>query len=153
MPTDLVFQFANLLALLGWIALIVLPRRRWVRSLILGMVALLCLAYATLVAVYFFPSGGGFGSLDALRRLFASPPVLLAGWLHYLAFDLFTGCWIAARLDARGISRWLQAPMLAVTFMLGPVGLLLAGAALLASARLPGPSATARRPLLQESAA
>ena len=54
-----------------------------------------------------------------------SDPVLVAGWVHYLAFDLFIGTWIAVEADKRGYNRVLQAPMLVATFMFGPLGLLL----------------------------
>jgi len=60
-----------------------------------------------------------------VQKLFESPGVALAGWVHYLAFDLFVGLWIAMRSDAVGLSRWLQAPILVTTFMFGPIGLLL----------------------------
>ncbi|MEM9315304.1 MAG: abscisic acid-deficient protein Aba4 family protein, partial [Pseudomonadota bacterium] len=50
---------------------------------------------------------------------------LLAGWIHYLAFDLFVGAWIATEADRLGLSRLLQAPLLVATFMFGPVGLAL----------------------------
>ena len=89
------------------------------------MVGVLAALYASLMFVYFFRVAGGFGSLQAVRTLFASDPVLIAGWVHYLAFDLFIGVWIAERLDAERVSRWLQAPILIATFMFGPVGLLL----------------------------
>jgi hypothetical protein len=49
---------------------------------------------------------------------------LLAGWVHYLAFDLFIGTWIAVEADRRGIHRLLQAPILVATFLFGPLGLL-----------------------------
>ncbi len=58
-------------------------------------------------------------------RLFALPQVLLAGWVHYLAFDLFTGSWEARDAVRLGISRWLVAPCLVLTFLFGPVGLAL----------------------------
>jgi hypothetical protein len=57
--------------------------------------------------------------------LFTDQRVALAGWIHYLAFDLFVGLWIAARSDELRISRLVQAPVLVVTFMFGPLGFLL----------------------------
>ena len=135
MPIDLLFRLANLGALIGWAMLILLPRWALLRHLSLaGIVGGLCVLYATLIAVYFFPAGGNFFSFAGVQQLFASPMVLLAGWLHYLAFDLFVGWWIAQRLDASGVSRWLQAPLLVTTFMFGPIGLLLAGAVLTTTA-------------------
>ncbi len=69
--------------------------------------------------------GGGFGSIEQVRTLFANNAALTAGWLHYLAFDLFVGCWIVREgLDA-GVPRLLIIPCLILTFMVGPVGLLL----------------------------
>lgn len=138
MPTDVMFRVANTCALLCWIALILLPRWRGVRIVIAAViVGGLCVAYAALIFVYFFRvEGGGFSTLAQVQRLFESPHVALAGWLHYLAFDLFVGLWIAQRSDAVGLSRWMQAPTLGVTFMFGPIGLLLYAAIDVAS-RLP----------------
>lgn len=127
MPWESLFSLANSVAMLCWLALIVLPRRRALRTTIqIVVVAGLCTAYAVLIAVHFFRvEGGGFSSLLAVQRLFESPPVALAGWVHYLAFDLLVGLWIATRSDAEGLPRSLQAPILLVTFMFGPMGLLL----------------------------
>ncbi len=125
--TDQVFSLANGAALLSWLALILLPR--WpalLAALRGGAVGLLSLLYAVLVSVFFFGvGGGGYSSLPEVQALFAVPEVALAGWVHYLAFDLFVGLWIAERSDALGLSRLVQAPILAATFMFGPVGLLL----------------------------
>ncbi len=120
------FSVASMAALLGWLALVLLPR--WptlLTALSTGLVGALCVAYSALMLVFFFRSGGGFGSLAAVRTLFASDPVLLAGWIHYLVFDLFVGIWIARQADSMGLSRLVQAPILLATFMFGPLGLLL----------------------------
>lgn len=121
------FGVANSAAVLGWLALILAPR--WpalLNTLLYGLLTVLALGYVTLVLGYFFQiEGGGFDSIEAVRRLFASDPVLIAGWVHYLAFDLFVGIWIAGRADAIALHRFLQAPILAATFMFGPLGLLL----------------------------
>ena len=120
------FSTSSQIALVSWLALILLPRWRWlVAALRGGVVLLLSLLYAVLMFVFFFRvEGGGFGSLPALRALFSSDPVLLGGWVHYLAFDLFVGLWIAERADEIGMSRFLQWPILLLTFMFGPAGLL-----------------------------
>lgn len=122
-----VFSVASSAAMLGWLVLILAPRRPVViQALRLGLIGALSLTYAVLIFVYFFRvEGGGFGSIEEVRALFMSDPVLVAGWIHYLAFDLFTGSWIAVEADKRGYNRLLQAPMLIATFMLGPIGLLL----------------------------
>ncbi len=129
LPLESLFSVANTTALVSWGVLILLPRTRFLRRLVQVLsIGGLCLAYAVLIQLYFFSvPGGGFGTLAAVQRLFEVPEVALAGWIHYLAFDLFVGLWIAQRADALGLSRWLQAPVLVVTFMFGPIGLLLFG--------------------------
>ena len=129
-----VFEAANLLALVMWVALILLPR--WpallAGALYLG-VGLLCLAYAIgivgILSGGFDPVGPGgtadFSSIEGVRAIFASDGGVTIGWIHYLAFDLFTGLWIARDADAKGFSRLVQAPVLLATFLAGPLGLLL----------------------------
>ena len=50
---------------------------------------------------------------------------IVLGWTHYLAFDLFVGLWIARDADAKGFSRLVQLPILVLTLMAGPSGLLI----------------------------
>ena len=134
MTWDSWFSLSSSLAMAGWASLILLPRWAWLLlALRHGLISLLAMAYVALILGYFFQiEGGGFDSISAVRTLFASDPVLLAGWLHYLAFDLFVGLWIAGRADAMSLHRLLQAPILAATFMFGPLGLLLFHAVLAA---------------------
>ncbi|MES1161991.1 MAG: abscisic acid-deficient protein Aba4 family protein, partial [Rhizobacter sp.] len=77
--------------------------------------------YGALFAVYGM-SGGGYGSIEAVQRLMAVPGLLTAGWLHYLAFDLFVGAWIAERAGVLGLPHLLVLPLLALTFLFGPLG-------------------------------
>jgi Domain of unknown function (DUF4281) len=147
LPLDAIFSVANTTALVSWIVLILLPRAMVLRRLVQVLaVGGLCVAYAVLIQLSFFSvQGGSFSSLTAVQRLFEVPEVALAGWIHYLAFDLFVGLWIAQRADSMRLSRWLQAPVLVVTFMFGPIGLMLFGltAAARQGWRRPSPVETA----------
>lgn len=127
MTPDQVFSVVNLVALVGWLLLAVLPGRAWVTSTITAVVipALLAGVYATVVVVHWGSADGGFGSLSQVARLFDNPWMLLAGWAHYLAFDLFVGSWEVRDARARGIAHALVLPCLFLTFMFGPVGWLL----------------------------
>ena len=125
---DLTFRLANGVALLGWLALACSPARApWAprvwritgRWLPLG----LALLYGALLATH-WRGQGGFGSLDEVRALFAVPGALVAGWVHYLAFDLFVGSWIAARAATLQMPHLALLPVLALTFLFGPLGLL-----------------------------
>ena len=87
MNLDLIFSTANFLAIAGWIMLAVLPGRAWVIEGVVGglIPLLLSVAYAGLIAAFWSGAEGGFSSLDDVARLFQTPGLLLAGWLHYLA--------------------------------------------------------------------
>ncbi|MFT5675508.1 MAG: hypothetical protein ACI808_001439 [Paraglaciecola sp.] len=127
MSFEQLFASAGSLAMLGWLILVFLPRGwKWL-NLIASMLIPLILSvlYSFLIARYFFSAGGGFDSLANVQRLFTYPAVALAGWVHYLAFDLFVGGIIAKQADEIGLSRLLQAPVLLLTFMFGPFGYLL----------------------------
>lgn len=129
------FSLVNGLAMLGWLALIGLPRAPIVRSAVMyAAVGLLCLIYATglglvvggLVDPHPASPGGsaGFSTIEGVRAIFASDGGVVIGWTHYLAFDLFTGLWIASDADNKGYGRLIQVPFLLLTFLVGPVGLL-----------------------------
>jgi hypothetical protein len=129
MTPEGVFAAANLLAMLSWITLALAPwlgaRPGGVARILTGRVvpALFAAAYVILIGLHFFGgAGGGFSTLAAVARLFENPWLLLAGWLHYLAFDLLVGC--AEEQDARerGVPRLLLLPCLALTFLFGPAG-------------------------------
>lgn len=128
MTPEAVFGITGTPAILGWAILIFGPRRFAMLNAVpqllipLGLSAL----YAVLVLTHFSEPGGGFGSLADVRQLFTSDWVLLAGWVHYLAFDLAVGAYLSARMDRAGIRRLLQAPILVTTFLFGPIGLVLA---------------------------
>ena len=121
------FSLASMAASLGWVALILLPRWTWLTNFLkYGLISGLALLYTVLIFLFFFKvEGGGFNSIAEVRALFMSDGGLLAGWVHYLAFDLFVGLWIADEASKIGMSRFIQAPILIATFMFGPIGLLI----------------------------
>ena len=66
-----------------------------------------------------------FNTLNGVSDLFSNKKLLLAGWIHYLAFDLLAGIYIVNNARKNGINHWITLPALAFTFFLGPFGLLL----------------------------
>lgn len=122
-----IFSIVNLLAMLAWLLVIFLPRWKYTRFAVLSgtIPLLLSVAYLILIVVFFGSAEGGFGSLADVMKLFTNEWVVLAGWIHYLAFDLFVGSWEVKDAQINGISHWLVIPCLILTFMLGPVGFLL----------------------------
>ena len=101
MSAEFLFSLVNPLALLGWIALAATPLApRWIDPVV-GYIlpGALSLAYCVLMLIHLADAPGGFQSLSAMQALFTDPDVALAGWIHYLAFDLFIGAWVLR--DAR----------------------------------------------------
>ena len=126
MTADALFRILNFATLAAWLPLVFLPRRRWATTVVpIAMPALLGVVYVVLIAVSLPGSDGGFSSLAGVRALFADPRGLLAGWTHYLAFDLFIGGWQVRDAQQRGIRHLLVVPALVLTFLFGPAGLLL----------------------------
>jgi hypothetical protein len=126
MTAEQLFSALNLLALAAWLPLVFRPRVRWTSTLLpVVMPSVLAALYVVLVAATLARSEGGFSSLAGVRALFDNPWALLAGWTHYLAFDLFIGGWEVRDAQRRGIPHLLIVPALVLTFLFGPAGLLL----------------------------
>lgn len=128
MSPETLFSLLGPPTLAGWAILILAPRRwAWVNSVPAFVIpAIFSALYAALVLTHFASTGGGYGTLAAVRQLMTSDWMLLAGWIHYLAFDMMIGAVMARRLDRVGLSRLLQAPLLVLIFLFGPAGFLLA---------------------------
>jgi hypothetical protein len=121
------FTATNAIALIAWAMLAFLPRKPIVMASVLFFgVGLLCLAYTIMFAAQATTiANGDFTTIEGIRNLFATDGGIVLGWTHYLAFDLFVGQWIARDADNKGFHRLLQLPVLFITLMAGPIGLLL----------------------------
>ncbi len=127
MNIETLFSFTNIGAMAGWLLLALAPLRRGPIILAArGVGVLLAVAYTGLM-ISRISSGApmDFTSLDGLAVAFSNPSVMLVGWVHYLAFDLWVGAWEAEVAPKWGVPHWALVPCLFLTFMLGPMGLLL----------------------------
>ncbi len=126
---ETLYSIINSIAFIGWIFLIFFPKKRWTFAIVAngGISAILALFYIYFIVGSFTgeATGGDFNSLAGLKALFQSDIALLAGWAHYLAFDLFIGAWITFNAQRLSLTHWKIVPCLIFTFMLGPVGWLL----------------------------
>ncbi|WP_119390860.1 ABA4-like family protein [Taklimakanibacter lacteus] len=126
MTLETLFSTANLAALAGWAVLAagIVLNNGALRDLAAGRIVpgLLAVVYTGLILLFWPGSDGGFGSLGDVARLFANPWLLLAGWVHYLAFDLAIGAMIARKAFDEGLPRLVLVPILPLTFLFGPIG-------------------------------
>jgi hypothetical protein len=125
------YKLVNVVAAIGWVILIFLPNWDLADSAIkYGIVVGLSVFYIYVLFITkdikneVFPKGN-FTSLEGVINLFKNPRNLLAGWVHYLAFDLMLGIYIKTQANEIGMSHFLQIPCFILTFMLGPIGYLL----------------------------
>jgi hypothetical protein len=126
-PTE-VFSIANMIAIPMWVLMLFFSKWKVTRFLIDFKVIPLALAF--MYAIYIFQaiqtSGMmDFGSLTSVITLFTEENAVLAGWIHYLAFDLIVGMWVLDQNKELKINQLVMAPCLFLTFMLGPIGFLL----------------------------
>ena len=125
MDLERIFSVASVIAAVGWLFLIVVPKRPLALH-VAGVFFpfLLALMYLYFIAMNIRGAEGGFGSLADVATLFQKRELLLAGWIHYLCFDLFIGAWEVRDAQRNGIAHLAVIPCLIMTFMLGPIGLL-----------------------------
>jgi Domain of unknown function (DUF4281) len=126
MPLETIFSLCSLVAVIGWLALLLAPLAR-PRLIIIAriMAIILCAAYFTQLFTITRPvPGASFSTLAGVTALFSLPGNVMLGWTHYLAFDLFIGSWEIENAGKLGIPHWAMIVPLFLTFMLGPIGLL-----------------------------
>ena len=126
MTPDTLFQIANPIAMLGWIALAFAPLAPRTTDIVAVFIIplILSLGYSALILAYWAGATGGYGSLPDVMALFINPHIALAGWVHYLAFDLFIGAWATRTARAENIPHLLMLPHLVLIFLFGPAGFL-----------------------------
>ena len=131
MTWETAYLALNMSVVPAWALLVFLPRagvtRAFVHSglypIILGLVYV-----SSLVAAILFGQASpdaNMTSLGGVMALFSHPNGIITGWTHYLVFDLFVGSWIARDAQRSGVPHLAAAPCLLLTFLFGPVGLLI----------------------------
>ena len=137
---ETIFNIFNSGILFFWILLLVFPKKVFTQKIIAFPWVPLVIAIGY---VYFLSTTTGtfsadFSSLYGLTEMFqnAEPRGVAAGWLHYLAFDFWVGCWMLKNSQDKGVNHlWMILP-LTCTFMLGPVGIILYTLVLLTQKKL-----------------
>jgi Domain of unknown function (DUF4281) len=126
---DEIFSACSLLALIGWIALLAAPFARvpLIRAARLFSAALALAYFVQLFATTQPVEGASFSTLAGVAALFSMPGNVMLGWTHFLAFDLFAGAWETEDAGRIGLPHWAIIAPLALTFLLGPIGLLTYG--------------------------
>ena len=127
--TTLLFTIANTAILFAWLPLLVAPKEKFTQTIVQFPYIPLVISFFYL---YFLVQDGGlaeadFSSLEGVLILFhqATPEAAAAGWMHYLAFDFWVGCWVFRDAQEKQLPHGLIVLPLLFTLMMGPVGILL----------------------------
>ena len=126
MILEMIFSGCSTLAVIGWLALALAPLgRSYAINFARGVALILAVAYlAQMFLITETVDGASFMTLAGVNALFGKAGNVMLGWTHYLAFDLFIGSWEAEDAAARGVPHWILIACLFLTFMVGPIGLL-----------------------------
>jgi len=125
MTEETLFQIVNLAALAGWLLLAASPLIPDLSDRVAGywLPAALAIVYIGLIAANAGAvEGAGYTTLAGVMAIFDVPGAALGGWVHFLAFDLVVGAWIARNARAEGVSFGYVLPCLLFCFLVGPVG-------------------------------
>ena len=135
MSYDLLFSLINFSVMPAWALLILAPKWSVTEKLVHSIFYPLLLGglyLGLMIASMAFGVGSSpddpavnFTTIEGVRGIFSTPIGVIIGWAHYLVFDLFVGAWEARDAKRRGFNHWLLIPCLLLTFMFGPVGLVL----------------------------
>tara|TARA_B100001094_G_C17867007_1_gene640222 strand:- start:247 stop:678 length:432 start_codon:yes stop_codon:yes gene_type:complete len=129
MTYEIIFNIYNTGILIFWLFLLVFPKSKLTQKMTNFPWIPLVIAFGY---IYFLGTSDSifsvdFSSLSGLTEMFqnSNPRGVAAGWLHYLAFDFWVGCWILRDSQKKGVKHaFIIFPMLC-TFMLGPVGIII----------------------------
>ncbi len=128
MTTTQVFSIAGMITTPMWILMIFFPKWKVTNYLISFKIVPIILSFIYTIYIINTISINGmpdYGNLDSVMKLFTEENAVLAGWVHYLVFDLIIGMWILNASKKLNIHQLIIAPCLFATFMFGPVGFLL----------------------------
>ena len=128
MNLETLFKLSSIIAGVGWIVLIFISPywKAWDKFLAGVIIVILALTYSFLNFTNFKPDNlSDFFSLDGIQSLYINKALLLAGWEHFLAFDLLVAVWIKRNSIKYGIRHWVILPAIIFTCMLGPLGFLI----------------------------
>ena len=130
---ETLYMWINLGVLPFWFILIVFPQshlsRIFVTSIfpffILSGVYIFILYKSYLIGYDFDGNFSLYLGLNELSRLFEDHLYIMIFWTHFIAINLFIGGWIVKDSQKFDINKVLMAVPLIVTYLIGPLGLIL----------------------------
>ena len=127
------YLWINLGILPFWLMLIIIPNSKFTQIFVNSIVLPLILSAAYVYLIYqtilldesLLDVFKLYLSLDDLYTAFATETFLLIFWIHFLALNLFLGCWVSRDAIKYNISRGVVFIPLILIYLAGPLGLVL----------------------------
>ena len=128
-----IYLWINLGILPFWLMLIIIPNSKFTQIFVNSIVLPLILSAAYVYLIYqtilldesLLDVFKLYLSLDNLYTVFATETFLLIFWIHFLALNLFLGCWVSRDAIKYNMSRVLVFIPLILIYFTGPLGLVL----------------------------
>ena len=130
---ETLYMWVNLGVLPFWFILIIFPQSHLSRIFVTSIFPFFILSGVyTFILYKSYLSGYDFDGnftlylgLNELSRLFEDHLYIMIFWTHFIAMNLFIGGWIVKDSQKFSINKVLLAIPLIVTYLTGPIGLLL----------------------------
>ena len=130
---DMLYYWVNLGVLPFWFILIFFPQTHLSKYFVTSVFPILILSSAYVFIIYksflnsydFIGNFNLYLNLNSLSELFKDQTFLLMFWVHFISINLFTGGWIVKDSQRLSINKILLIIPLIVTYLIGPLGLLL----------------------------
>ena len=128
-----IYLWINFGILPFWLMLIIIPNSKFTQFFVNSIILPLILSATYIYIIYqailmdepIFDVFKLYVSLDNLYTVFATETFLLIFWIHFLALNLFLGCWVSRDAIKYNISRGLVFIPLILIYFTGPLGLVL----------------------------
>ncbi len=128
---DMIYLWLNFGVLPFWFTLIFFPNSKICSFAITSIFPtfIFTLVYSYLFYIFFFTDYNFLQNfnlylgIDEIQNLFSDSSFLILFWIHFLAVNLFCGCWILKDSQKFNISKYIVFLPLVVTYFVGPLGM------------------------------
>ena len=128
---ETIYLWLNIGVLPFWFLLIFLPKTKFCKIFVTSIFPLLILSIIDLYLIFeiyksginLFDTFNLYLGLDELLNIFSDKNYIILFWIHFLAINLFCGCWIVRDYQKIDMPKVLASFTLILTYFTGPLGL------------------------------
>ena len=130
---EILYYWVNFGVLPFWLILIFFPQSNICKYLVTSIFPIFILSGAYVFMLYksylnsfdFISNFDLYIGIESLSDLFTNKSFLIMFWIHFVSINLFTGGWIVRDSQRLGINKILLILPLVITYLIGPLGLLI----------------------------